>query len=708
MFFWRQVVPQSPEEGLKPTATPGYTRNFRDLNDKVSRGKSFSGYERNALFLNQKGNGFAEVAGLLGVDFDDDSRAVAVVDWDRDGDLDLWVTNRTAPRVRLLRNNQPSTNSFLAIRLVGNGKTTNRDAVGARLTLSSSSQPGLKQIRTVRAGDGFLAQSSSWTHFGLGKTNDDWNLRVAWPGGKVETFSGLKRNSRYTITQGQDEPNIPVVAPPPPTPMIAKQSSEAPAAPSMSGFWVANQVPFPTLSFTDEKGATRSTTDFLGKPILVNFWATWCAPCMEELGVFAKHTDELRALGATVLALNVDGLALDGSASAAANVEEVLARAGYRLPHGIANQANLAKIEILLEYLTSRQSPLSIPASFLVDAKGNVAAVYREPVQWEQLARDFALLDASPEAQLMRASPRPGRWVTDPRKAVDRAALLGDYATLFATNGFPKESQRLYQMMGAKAGSRSAPEFYNLAKSAAQQGSEKRAEELYRTAIRLDPEFGQALTGLGALLLKQKKIVEAQRLFEQALSIDPNHATALINLAMIDQSQGNNEIALQRLLRVVARNPDFAQAQLNLGSLLASMKKFDEAIQHLSKAVELNPKMVPAHINLAVAYTQTKQWEKAEGQYRKVHQLSPRMAAFSHFGLGNVFAGQQRHADAVASYRKAISLGANNPQTFTQLGLSLLELGEKQVGIEALKQALKLDPNYKAAKQTLRENSVVQ
>ena len=106
MFFWRRVAPQIPEEGLKQTATPGYLRNFRDLNDQVSRGKSFSGYERNALFFNRKGKGFAEVGGILGVDFDDDARAVATVDWDRDGDLDLWVANRTAPQVRLLRNNQ--------------------------------------------------------------------------------------------------------------------------------------------------------------------------------------------------------------------------------------------------------------------------------------------------------------------------------------------------------------------------------------------------------------------------------------------------------------------------------------------------------------------------------------------------------------------------------------------------------------------------
>ena len=129
MFFWRRVAPQIREDGLKPTATPGYTRNFRDLNDKISRGKSFSGYERNVLFLNRKGNGFAEVGGLLGADFEDDARAVAVVDWDRDGDLDLWVTNRTAPRVRLLRNKLGAT-GFHAV--AGEGVMLNPRAAARR------------------------------------------------------------------------------------------------------------------------------------------------------------------------------------------------------------------------------------------------------------------------------------------------------------------------------------------------------------------------------------------------------------------------------------------------------------------------------------------------------------------------------------------------------------------------------------------------
>ena len=705
MFFWRRVAPQVPEEGLKPTATPGYTRNFRDLNRLVSQGKSFSGYERNPFFLNLKGHGFADIGGLVGIDYDDDARAVAVQDWDRDGDLDLWVTNRTAPQVRLLQNNQPATKASVAIRLIGNGKTTNRNAIGARLTLwpASDSQRKHQQIRTVHAGDGFLAQSSAWTHFGLGEsaqTMEDLSLslKVAWPGGDVTTYAGLKAGARYLIRQDAQRPEVSELAtvrlPPKPVEEASEDSGR-------HGFWVANRVPFPKLAYTDLAGATRSTTDWLGQPVLINLWATWCAPCLEELRDFGEHADALRSLGATVLALNVDHLEVIGGAVSNANAEDVLTRIGYHLPLGVARQENLGKIQVLIEYLCSRRTPLSIPSSFLVDAEGNVASVYLESVSWHQLARDLSLLQAPAAAQLERLTPRPGKWFASPGQ-IDRSAYLGDYATLFGRSGFPQESQRLYQMIKPQGETRTAQQYYNQAKAAAQQGLTNRAMEYYRAAIKLDPEYGQALTGLGALLLKQERAGDAKVLFEKALQVDPNHATALINLAMIDQAQGDDKSALQRLQKVIARNPGYAEAHLNLGSLLASMKRHDAAIPHLVQAVNLSPKWAPAHLNLASAYLETKQWKKAEQHYRQAQSLKPKMA-FAHYGLGLVQAAQQNHAGAVASYRKAIGLGSRTPKSYTQLGLSYLALGNREIAGQAFRAALKLEPNYAPAKKALRE-----
>lgn len=700
MFFWRRVALQSPEDDLKPTASPGYARNFRDLNDLVAKGKSFSGRERNSLFLNRKGEGFTEVGGLLGVDFPDDARAVATMDWDRDGDLDLWVTNRGAPQVRLLLNNHPSPSSSLAIRLVGNGTTTNRDAIGARLVLSESTASEPRQIRTVRAGEGFLSQSSAWSHFGLGlgKASANFNLSVAWPGGQTEIFSGLKAGSRSIISQGtgQPDPSLSAKLTVPPT------RPETIFAPIPTGLWVANRVPFPELTYTDDAGANRSTSSFHGKPFLINLWATWCEPCIRELGAFGTLGEFLSSRDTAILALNVDGLAADGNAVSSGTIQEVLKRAGYNLPHGMATRETLAKLEVMMEFLTSRRDPLTIPSSFLVDGEGNIAAMYAGAIDAEQLSRDIKLLRESPSAQLKRATPREGRWFTDPRQ-IDRAAYLGDYATSFATGGLSDESQRLTGMITPQDGALSAHDYYNQAKTAARQGLAKEAEELYRKALRLKPNYSQALTGLGALLLMQKRVEEAEDLFEKALGIDPNHATALINLAMIDQSRGDRNRALGRLQKVVARNPDYAEAHLNLGSLLASMKQYDKAITHLSRAIELNPERAVAHLNLASVYLAEEDWEKAEEQFRLVLRLNPKVS-HAHLGLATLQARKDLHAEAVVSFRNAIALGARNASSYQQLGLSLLALGDKKAASEALDMALRLDPDDSEAKR-LREQA---
>ncbi|MCP4888112.1 MAG: hypothetical protein GY904_16060, partial [Planctomycetaceae bacterium] len=76
-------------------------RAGRELGRMIVEGRSFSGNERNCVFLNTgeaaaaKGR-FANVSAVSGLDFPDDARAVALVDWDHDGDEDLWISNRNA------------------------------------------------------------------------------------------------------------------------------------------------------------------------------------------------------------------------------------------------------------------------------------------------------------------------------------------------------------------------------------------------------------------------------------------------------------------------------------------------------------------------------------------------------------------------------------------------------------------------------------
>ena len=121
---------------------------------------------------------------------------MAATDWDLDGDVDLWLINRTGPRVRFANNRIQTDNRFLLLSL--EGLKGNRDAVGARVevTLDDGART---LIKSLRAGDGFIAQSSKWLHFGLGDSRLIDRVVVRWPGGAVEDLAGLESNGRYRI-----------------------------------------------------------------------------------------------------------------------------------------------------------------------------------------------------------------------------------------------------------------------------------------------------------------------------------------------------------------------------------------------------------------------------------------------------------------------------------------------------------------------------
>lgn len=155
-----------------------YLEAFNQLAMKIRDGQSFSGRERNCFFLNTGNLRFADASAAAALDLPDDARGSAMTDWDGDGDLDILLTNRNAPRVRFLRNDCAS-GHWLAIRLTGDpAKNSPRDAIGARVVVWSG---GSRLSRTLHAGDGFLSQEGKTLHFGLGKEVAIEKVTVRWP-----------------------------------------------------------------------------------------------------------------------------------------------------------------------------------------------------------------------------------------------------------------------------------------------------------------------------------------------------------------------------------------------------------------------------------------------------------------------------------------------------------------------------------------------
>src|SRR6185295_11439148 len=136
---------------------------WRSLYRSLLDGQSWSGHERATVRFQLRpdrrgkaaaGADFADASFAGGLDVTEDGRTVVAVDWDADGDPDLWLGNRSGPRLRFLRNDA-ATGHSVSLRL--RGTSANRDAVGSWVELHAGR---LSQQRAVVAGDGYLSQSS--------------------------------------------------------------------------------------------------------------------------------------------------------------------------------------------------------------------------------------------------------------------------------------------------------------------------------------------------------------------------------------------------------------------------------------------------------------------------------------------------------------------------------------------------------------------
>src|SRR5262249_17686695 len=194
-FHWTGVVANSPPDAARSKKYEEGWRQFQNLMSES--GFSIHGGERKRLFLNLTKGSFADVSGLSGLDFPDDGRAFSTLDFDNDGDLDLIVKNRTAPQVRVLRNDTSNTNHSVAFELVG--RRSNRDAVGAKVILSAG---GWSRIKEVRSGSGFLSQHTKRLYFGLGADTAITGVKIDWPSGAHQELAGVPADALIRVEEG--------------------------------------------------------------------------------------------------------------------------------------------------------------------------------------------------------------------------------------------------------------------------------------------------------------------------------------------------------------------------------------------------------------------------------------------------------------------------------------------------------------------------
>lgn len=126
----------------------------------------------------------------------------------------------------------------------------------------------------------------------------------------------------------------------------------------------------PDLAFEDASGKPRQLSDWRGKTVLVNLWATWCVPCRREMPALDSLQGKLGGTDFDVVAINIDTRDPDK-------------------PKSFLKEANLTR----LDYFTDQKAKsfqdlkaigraLGMPTSVLVDGKGCEIATIAGPADW--------------------------------------------------------------------------------------------------------------------------------------------------------------------------------------------------------------------------------------------------------------------------------------------------------------------------------------
>jgi tetratricopeptide (TPR) repeat protein/peroxiredoxin len=655
-FFWRQVVAKSPDQ---PKPSHDYEQGWSAINELIRADGTWSGFERNVFYANNRDGTFSDVSGAVGLDFLEDGRAFALGDFDQDGRQEVFLKNRNGPQLRVLKNVIENLPASIAFRL--RGTKSNRDAIGAVVTVECESG---RQTRLLQSGSGFLSQHSKELFFGLGAAGGPVQASIRWPSGITQDFHDLPLNHRIWLEESSDKFRI---EPFKPKALLHRQvapapSQEAEPLPGLVETWLLAPVSAPDFSLPDLAGKMQSLTALRGRPVLLNFWVTQSADCQESLKLFNRIRARWATQGLQLLTINVDD---------PANPEKlrtlVLQRnLSFTILRGSNDVAGV--YNLLYRYIFDRHRDLGLPTSFLIDEDGDIVRIYQGSVNPEHVEQDLRRIPQTNADRLALALPFPGAAET---YEFGRNNL--SYGSVFFQRGYFDQAATSFQL-----------------------------------ALRDDPSSAEACYGLGSAQMNQQKTADARQSFERAVKLRATYPDTLANswnnLGLLDTREGRTQEAIRCFREALRSSPDHLIALNNLGNAYRLQKEWDKARETFQRSLAVSPEDPDANYGLGMVFAQANDTDRAYEYLQRALRSRPVYPEALN-NLGILYLRTQRRDEAVATFKECIRVAPTFDQSYLNLARVYIVEGTTDKARSVLVELLKQHPNHAQAQSLLAQLS---
>ncbi len=456
-----------------------------------------------------------------------------------DGRQEIFLKNRNAPQLRILKNVLPQLPPSISFRL--QGTKSNRDAIGAVIEVRTGKG---SQRRSVQAGSGFLSQHSKECFFGLGESKvETVSATVCWPSGTVQEFHDLPVNHRIWIEEESKDPKrIEPFRTPSRDASAATDSASnispqpAEILPEVAETWLLATVSAPEFS----GGGVAALSALRGNPVLLVFGAAGDAASRQNWLALSNRAASWAQRGLHLQAVNLD---------TEENLRDFLR--DHKLSFSVlqGNEDVAAVYNIVFRYIFDRHRDLSLPASFLIDGKGEIVKIYQGAVDPAHVEQDFRSIPKTPAERLFRALPFQG--VTE---VVEFGRNYLSFGSVFFQRGYFAEAAGAFEI-----------------------------------ALRDDPESAEAAYGIGSVYLNQGNNSEARKYFERALKMRASYPDTLANswnnLGLIAGREGRVDDAVAYFLEALRLSPDHRIALNNLGGAYRQEKNWEQAKKTYERAL---------------------------------------------------------------------------------------------------------------------------